>query len=233
MSVGTKSVPVGPSLGKPSASADGVRDRRPPSPSEEVCESAWAGKAFELGRHRPVLQRAGAAEAVAVAAPVAVEAAGGHVGPQPMQRGPRGELSAGSLHPPCCQSCGDGRRVACSQIRRETKMGGGGVEGRGRFWRSGPACEAPAVGIRTNIPSQGSPPSAGGGPYAYSMGLRDRTGPPKPVSTPHFATAHLAPAERCVNSNTKRALAPQKPSKDILCPWRPFNGKRSHGADPP
>ena len=41
-------------------------------------------------------------------------------------------------------------------------MGGGGVEGRGRFLRSGPACEAPAVGIRTNIPSQGSPPSAGG-----------------------------------------------------------------------
>jgi hypothetical protein len=96
VSVGTKAVPVGPSLGKPSASADGVRDRRPPSPSEEVCESAWAGKAFELGRHRPVLQRAGAAEAVAVAAPVAVEAAGGHVGPQPMQRVPMGKLSEGA-----------------------------------------------------------------------------------------------------------------------------------------
>ena len=33
------------------------------------------------------------------------------------------------------------------------------------------------------------------GPYADSIGLRGRTGPPEPASTPHVATTDLVPAD--------------------------------------
>ncbi len=51
------------------------------------------------------------------------------------------------------------------------------------------------------------------GPYAHSRGLRDRTGPPQPASSPHAATTHLAPAEfgqTCPGDPSRRML--QDPS---------------------
>jgi hypothetical protein len=64
-------------------------------------------------------------------------------------------------------------------------MSGGNIGGRGRFWRSVSASQANAIGILTLQPDPKSPAEGGGleeglrGPYADSMGLRDRTGPPK------------------------------------------------------
>ncbi len=78
------------------------------------------------------------------------------------------------------------------------EMGGGKMVGRGRFWRSGSVSEAPPMSIRTPQPIPEGPaegPALGEGllgPYAHRRGLRDRTGPPKPASTPHFATTHFA-----------------------------------------
>ncbi len=77
---------------------------------------------------------------------------------------------------------------------------GGKMGCRGRFWRSGPVCEDPAMGIRAenNLPNR-APPSAGPlgkgflGPYAHRRGFRDRTGPPKSASIPNFATTNFAP----------------------------------------
>ncbi len=73
--------------------------------------------------------------------------------------------------------------------------------GRGRFWRSGPVSEAPARGVRTQKPLPKGLAFGGAlgeglvGPSAHRRGLRDRTGPPRPASTPHIATTHVAPAE--------------------------------------
>ena len=67
------------------------------------------------------------------------------------------------------------------------------------FWRSGPVSEAPPLGIRTQKPLPKAPARGGGlvegllGPYAQRRSLRDRTGPPKPASSPHFANTHFAP----------------------------------------
>jgi hypothetical protein len=95
------------------------------------------------------------------------------------------------------------QRGRCGSLRGmpfsgECQMGGGGVGGRGWFWRSASGSEAPPWGIRTPQPTSKSPAEGGArgeevlGPYAQRKCFRARRGPPKPASAPHSATTHLA-----------------------------------------
>ncbi len=99
-------------------------------------------------------------------------------------------------------------------------MGGGGVGGRGRFWRSGPVSEAPAMGIRTQRPLPKTLSEGGGlgegllGPYANSRASEtgpDRQNWPRPPTPP--PPMWLPP--------TRSSGKPHSPSAGTSIAWRP------------
>jgi hypothetical protein len=98
--------------------------------------------------------------------------------------------------------------------------GGGGVGGveagfggpvrslRPLLWAYGP-----------KNPSPRAPPLDGAlrerllGPYTHRRGFRDQTGPPKPASSPNFATTHVAPAHEDYKTFYKESI-------QVGCVWR-------------